>query len=897
MDSSRWQRVQSLFHEAADLPGSEQRIFLETQCDGDVGLISDVLILLEEDSQGGSLLDRDVAHVAHRILGDSTSDTTPFQNLGPYRIVSVLGEGGMGVVYLAEREDLGTRVALKVLRDAWLSPARRARFAVEQRTLARLNHPSVARLYDADTSPDGTPFFVMEYVEGVPLTDFCKEHNCPVGERLRLFRAVCEAVLYAHQHAVIHRDLKPSNILVKSDGSIRLLDFGIAKHLQNLDEPIDQTITGLRLMTPAYAAPEQIRGEPVGIQTDVYSLGVLLYELLAGRLPFDVSNRTPAEAEKALTEQEAEKPSLVARKAEAVSAGNENAVVLSKAAWADLDVLCLTAMHKDVRKRYQSVEALIRDVARYVNGEPLEAQPDTLRYTVGKFVHRNWRALSATGAVLAMVIGLVIFYTVRLTRARNAAVAQAARAARIQKFMLNLFQGDDPSAAPADDLRVLTLLDRGAQEARSLDAEPAVQAELYETLGGIYQKLGKFDEADSLLQSALTTRQSIFGPDSAEAAQSILALALLRDEQAKYEEAERLVRQALAIDARKLPKTDPAVGKATLALGKVLEDRGHYDQSISQLEQAVQLFSAPGAAPGAAPADLADSLHELANAHFYAGHYDESFAINQHLLAMYEQIYGGRHPRIAEILINLGAIRLDLGHYAEAEKYDRQALDIVQGWYGKDNPETATDLTILARALVYQNRFDEAAGLLQQSLTIKERAFGPMHPSVASTLNELGSVAVKEGKYAAAEQYFKRMADIYRAVYGEHHYLFATALSNLASVYTAQQQWARAEKLYREALPIYIESQSATHINAGIVRIKLGRSLLRQERYVEAATETRGGYDILVTQMDPKVSWLVNARNDLVEEYRALKNPEQAAKFQAEIAALETKPTEASKQK
>src|SRR5579862_7896553 len=316
MDSARWQRIQVLFHEVADLPPSEQRLFLKNQCGDDSALYADVLDLLREDAQGDSLLERDLAHVAHQVLGDSASAAPPFETFGPYRIKRTLGAGGMGIVYLAEREDLGSQVAVKILRDAWLSPARRERFAIEQRTLAQLNHPSIARLYDADTSPDGTPFFAMEFVEGVPLTEYCKQHRCSIAERLRLFRDVCEAVLYAHQHAVIHRDLKPSNILVKDDATVRLLDFGIAKQLESLGESGDAlpnpTMTSMRFMTPAYAAPEQIRGEQVGIQADVYSLGVILYELLSGRLPFDLFNRTPAQAEKVLTEQEPEKPSTAA---------------------------------------------------------------------------------------------------------------------------------------------------------------------------------------------------------------------------------------------------------------------------------------------------------------------------------------------------------------------------------------------------------------------------------------------------------------------------------------------------------------------------------------------------------------------------------------------------------
>src|SRR5712692_8333254 len=266
MDGARWQKIQFLFHEVADLPTDEQRVCLKSRCGADVILIGEVMALLQEDAAGASLLDRNVAQVAHEILQDDDETSLPLKEFGPYRLKKVLGHRGMGVVYLAEREDLENQVAIKILRDAWLSPARRERFAVEQRTLAQLNHPFITRLYDADTTPDGTPFFVMEYVEGVPLVEYCNALSCSIDERLNLFRAVCEAVVYAHQHAVIHRDLKSSNILVKTDGTVRLLAFGIAKHLENLGEAVDQTMTGLRLMTPAYAAPEQMRGEQIGIQ-------------------------------------------------------------------------------------------------------------------------------------------------------------------------------------------------------------------------------------------------------------------------------------------------------------------------------------------------------------------------------------------------------------------------------------------------------------------------------------------------------------------------------------------------------------------------------------------------------------------------------------------------------
>jgi eukaryotic-like serine/threonine-protein kinase len=879
MDSTRWQRIQSLFHEAADLPETEQRAFLETQCRDDPVLLSDVLSLLQEDSHGTSMLDGDVAQVAHQILVDPAA-TIPFREFGPYRITKAIGEGGMGVVYLAEREDLGSLVAIKILRDAWMSPARRERFALEQRTLAQLNHPSIARLYDADTSPEGTPFFVMEYVEGVPLTEYCEKHECSIQESLELFRTVCEAVLYAHQHAVIHRDLKPSNILVKEDGTLRLLDFGIAKHLESLGESVDQTITGLRLMTPAYAAPEQIRGEQVGIHTDVYSLGVILYELLSGRPPFDLSHRTPAQAEKVLTEQEAEKPSVVAARNAVFPKPRAHVAFATRAAWSDLDVLCLTAMHKDVQRRYRSVEALIRDINHYLKGEPLEARSDTLRYRARKFVTRNRRGVATATAVFVAVVGLIVFFTVRLALARNAALAEAARTQRIQKFMTNLFQGGDAVAGPADNLRVVTLLDRGVLEAKSLNSDPKVQAELYQNLGGIYQKLGKFDQADSLMRSALDQRKSLFGADSPEVAESLVALGLLRSDQAHLEEAEQLVRQGLDLDRRRLPPNHPAIGKAILAFGKVLAERGSYDHAIQTLDEAVRIESAPGAAS----TDLATSLSALADAHYSAGHYEVCNSLYRRLLDMHRKLYGARHPLVADDLGNLGSIQQDLGYYTEAERFDREALDITESYYGKEHPRTANNLTALGRALLYQRKYDDAEAALQQALAIQENVFGPIHPEVADTLNELGNVASMRDNFDDAERRFQRVTKIYQSVYGDHHYLVAIALSNVAYGYLNKKDYSRAEQLFRDVVRRFTETLSADNVNTGIARIKLGRTLLRQDRFKEAEEETMAGYQVLAKQTSPSISFLQSARKDLAEEYAALKQPEKAEQYRAELA-------------
>jgi eukaryotic-like serine/threonine-protein kinase len=881
MDSDRWQKIQAVFHGAADLPKAEQEVFLAERCDGDQELRSQVEKMLLADEAENSLLERDVAHVAHQVLSDDSTSLPALKQFGRYKIKRTLGAGGMGIVYLAEREDLGSLVAIKILRDAWLSPARRERFAFEQRTLAQFNHPSIARLYDADTSPDGTPFLAMEYVEGVPLTKYCAQHRSTIAERLKLFREVCQAVVYAHQHAVIHRDLKPSNILVREDGAVRLLDFGIAKQMEVLGGSVEQTMTGLRLMTPAYASPEQIRGEQVGIQTDVYSLGVVLYELLCGQLPFDLSTRTPAQAERILNEQEPERPSSKAsRPAEQPQAAEPNPTEASKSEWSDLDVLCLTAMHKDPGRRYASAEALLRDVDHYLKGEPLEARPDRARYRVRKFVTRNRRVVTGAAAAALLLAALVTFFTIRLAIARNAALAQAARTQRIQKFMTNLFQGGDEAAGPADSLRVVTLLDRGVQEAHSLNAEPAVEAELYETLGGIYEKLGKLEQANALLESALAVHKAHFGADSPEVAQTLVAIGQLRSDQAKLEDAEKLTQQGLEMARRHLAANNPAVVKAMVAYGRVLGQRGAYDRSIQVLNDAVKIESAPGRSA----TDLVSSLSALAETNYSAGHYPVADSLYRRVLEMHRKMYGDRHPAVAEDLGNLAAIQQDLGFYSEAEKFDRQALDISRVYYGNEHPRTAIYLTMLGRALEFENKFDESDAALNQALAIQERVYGPVHGSVAETLNELASNKSMRSDVDGAIVIFRRVVEIYRSIYGDHHYFVAIALANVASQYMDKKDYAGAEPIFRDVIRRLTEVLPPDNVNTGIARIKLGRVLLRQNRYAEAEEQTHGGFDILSKQMDPTVSWLRSARKDLVAEYTGMNQPEQAAKFKEATA-------------
>ena len=862
MEEARWQRIQSVFHAAADLPSNDRKAFLQSTCGQDAALIDEVTAMLEEDARSASVLDRGLAEAAHYVTGAAAAPALP-REFGPYRIKKLIGEGGMGVVYLAERDDLGSLAAIKILRDAWLSPARRDRFLSEQRTLAQLNHPAIARLYDADTLADGTPWFAMEYVEGLPLTEYCRQRGSSVNQRLTLLRRVAEAVEYAHGQAIIHRDLKPSNVLVTSEGMVKLLDFGIAKQLDHPHEPADPTITGLRMMTPAYAAPEQFRGERGGVSMDVYALGVILYELLAERLPFDLSASTPAQAERMIVESVPEKPSAL------------HALAASRNAWADLDVLCLTAMHKDVTRRYRSVEALIRDIDHYLKGEPLEARPDSISYRLGKFVRRRRRSVGTAAAMFVAIAALVTFFTIRLTMARNSALAQAARAQRIQQFMLRLFDGGDPAAGPANDLRATAVVDMGVQEARALDREPAVQAELYATLGGIYEKLGTFDKADVLLKLALERRRAIFGGENREVAESLVALGSLRLDQARLDDAEKLVAEGLAMSRRILPSTDPARARAETAWGRLQELRGNYKQAIATLEQAARMQS--GQKDSAA--DLAATLSELANSQFYEGNYASSDALNRRVLAIYEQIYGKRHPLVADTLINLAEIQNNLGHYAEAEALDQRALDINRAWYGNDHPETGASLNYLGQALVQEGRFDEAEDVLQQSLAIQEHVYGPVHQRVAVALNELGLLAMRRGKLDDAEARFRRAVEIDRAVYGDRHQSVALESANLATAYLQKKQYGRAEKLFRAVIARYQELLPPGHLNIGIAEVKLGRTLAGERHYSEAETHMLAGYEIIRRQASPAAKWLDMARQDLAALYQDSGHPEKAALY------------------
>ncbi|MBL0940361.1 MAG: serine/threonine protein kinase [Gemmatimonadaceae bacterium] len=879
-----WARVQAAFDAAVEAPPEERDALVRAACEGDENLMREVHALLEAHEAELPLLDRSQSDLASALLEPTARLTAAPTHIGPYRLLHVIGEGGMGVVYGAEREDVGRRVAIKLLRDAWLSPARRARFITEQRALAQLDHPHIARLHDAGTLPDGTPWFVMEWVDGVPIIEWADQNTSSLDERLALLRSVASAVQHAHDQAIVHRDLKPSNILVTTDGNAKLLDFGIAKRLvhdQRSAQPApDVTRTGLRFMTPAYAAPEQLRGERVGVFTDVYALGTLLFELIASRPPFDPTHLTPSDLERHIIE--VPPPALSTVTAARVP---ERAHWLSTSRWRELDLICATALHKDPARRYRSVDAMLRDIAHFEAHEPLEAHPDSASYRIRRFIERRWRSVLVAAVVVVAALGAAVSYTVRIQRARDAALHEAERRARLQRFLLALFDGGD-EAGPADSLRVATLVDRGVEEARQLVGDPEGQADLLASLASVNQKLGRFDRADSLLTEAEQAYQRApNGGDAMARASMFLTRGDLRIDQAQYAGADSALQDALRLVAR--PEA-PAILRARVqwGVGRRLEEEGKYDSATTQLEQALRTY--PSSDPE--PETRAAILGELANVHFYAGRYDASDSLNRIALALRESRGERRHPAVAEIYVNLGASEFERGRYGSAESWFRRAYSIDSAFYGADHFRSAANLVMVGRALLRLDQYDAAEAALREALVIQRATFGDGHPRVASILNELGNGAIKRQAYDSADAYFTRMADMYRAANGDAHFTVAVALSNRATVYNEQKQFARAEAIYRDVVQRFTRAQGAEHLNTGIARIKLGRSMIRQARWQDGARESEAGYVIVARQSEPGVSFLQAARKDLAEAYAAMKQPNVAAKWQREWDANVAKP-------
>jgi tetratricopeptide (TPR) repeat protein len=733
---------------------------------------------------------------------------------GRYRLLEELGSGGMGVVYLAEQvEPVKRRVALKIIKLGMDTRQVVARFETERQALAVMDHPNIAKVFDAGATETGRLYFVMELARGIPITDYCDRHKLSTRERLELFVAVCQAVQHAHQKGVIHRDLKPSNILVviQDDRPVpKIIDFGIAKATDHrLTQRTLFTEQGQLIGTPEYMSPEQaeMSGLDVDTRTDVYSLGVILYELLAGALPFDAQKLRSAgfgEIQRIIRETEPPKAStrlstLKDTQAEIAAKRRTDPGSLVKILRGDLDWLTMKAMAKDRTRRYSTASELAADIERNLRHEPVSAGPPSAVYRIGKYVRRHKLGVAAAGVVVLAVLAGTAGTTVgllRAVRAEKKAVEEAAAADRVSDFLVELFQVSDPSEAKGNTVTAREILDKGAAKIdRELEGQPQIRARLTGTMGTVYRSLGLYGQAGTMLEKALELKKKIYGEDSLSVADTLHNLGIVLDSQGRYDEAAADFRKALEIRSQKLGPDDPEVAR---------------------------------------------SLNSLAINYWNQEKYAEAEPLFERSLAIKEKTLGPDHPDLANTLMNLGILKHTQKKYGESEVYFKRALAILEKKLGPEHPDLGTILNNLAALYEDQGRREEAEPLYSRCLAIWEKALGPDHPDVGIAVHNLANLYRNQGKYAQAEPLYLRSQAIWEKALGPDHPYVGASLRERANLYRDEGRFADAEKLYERAMRIFEKKPDANRLEIAETLENYGGLLRKVGRTAEAVKlETR----------------------------------------------------------
>lgn len=770
--SERWRVVSELFNDALELPADERHGFLERSCDDEAVLREVLGLLAEEEHDGDSLLAQPYFSLHKTSAGEAPGIG---RRIGSYRLLCRLGYGGMGTVYLAERADgeFEQKVAVKLLHPSVASTEVLRRFRGERQILAKLSHPNVAQLLDGGTTDDGFPYFVMEHVDGRPIDEHCNARGFAIRQRLGLFRSLCAAVSFAHRNLVVHRDLKPGNILVTSDDHLKLLDFGIAKLLEG-QQPL-VTHEGLVLMTPPYASPEQIRGEVVNTATDVYSLGVVLYELLTGRRPHQA--RSPEELARVICAEEPRRPSTVELGARLRA---EEPKRLRRRLADDLDTIVLTSLRKEPERRFSSVEQLSEDIRRYLEGEPVLSRPDTLTYRAGKFVRRYRWSVAAAGFVAVLVAVFTISTAVqsaRIARQYEEILRERDRARNVTEFLVDVLGQTDPRQAKGKTTTVRDVLDTTAHRLQTeLPGEPLIRAALLDAIGRIYHSLDLDAAARPSLEEALALRRAHLAANDPVVAESLHNLAGLERSDGQLALAESLMRDAVAIQRAAFPK-------------------GHRD--------------------------LARGLSNLASLLRQLGRLDEAEPLAREAIRMQERLFGHDHGELAITLNNLARILVAKDRFAEAETCYRSSAEIRRATEGADDPGLARTLNNLALLLAdHLDRPGEALPLYQESLRIRRKVYGEGHSELVSNLNNLALLLTSLGRYEEASACFDEIF----AIYGERP-VPPDLRKNQAVLLLAVGEHAACEELTRQVLPLLDEDAliGETKSLRGACLVGLGR--------------------------------------------------------------------------
>lgn len=788
MNPTRWREIEAVLDATLDSDPTSWPAILDQRCANDPDLRREVEALLGRYSTAQRFLDSPPMATAAALVAEAHVATrTEGKRIGAYRIVRQIGQGGTARVYLAERDDgqFRQRVALKLLRPGHDSELDQGRFRAERQILASLSHPNIARLFDGGMSDDGLPYLVMELIDGEPIHRYCETHALPLRTRLEMFVTVCEATQYAHRNLVVHRDLKPSNILVTADGQVKLLDFGLAKLLEPGGGAAVAAHTTQRWMTPEYAAPEQVRGEPVTTLTDVYQLGVVLYELVTGTLPFGRRERSAYELAHAILGREAPPPSSVRAKGRPLRG--------------DLDAIVLKALRKEPEQRYASAQAFRDDIERHLTGMPVRARQGNALYGAFRFVRRHRWSVAAATVSLLVLTGYAVTLTMNAQRMRDtlARVEQEkTKAEGATQFLVGLFSPKVPGFGPRDTLTAPLLIARGERQMEELRDQPLAQAQLLSVLGMIHQNRGAFDRAQTLLERSLALRRASLGEEHADVAENMYQLGMVLRDRGDYERARRLFQQALAIQRRILGEAHPAVAMTALRLSLIFTP---IDERISTAREALALARR---VHGAEHATVADRMVRLGTMLRSKGIYDEAEALFRESLAMRRRLPGADHRNMARHGAQLAILLKHQGKFAEAEQLHRSDLEVRKSLYGPDHPELVSALRLLADLLTQKGEYVEAERLARRAMAIQGRAVGEDHIDNAESLYHLADVLQAKGELREAEALRRRELAIMRRTYGVAHLNVSGSLYGLALVLLDRGEYAEAEALLLESKAI-----------------------------------------------------------------------------------------------
>jgi len=836
LSPERWHELSPYLDDGLALTREQRASWLAAISARDALLASELEVLLGEHD---SLRDSAFLESAPPVFPTSADiPSMEGQTIGAYRLISLIGQGGMGSVWLAERCDgrFEGRAAVKLLNTA-RGRLVEERFRREGNFLAKVTHSHIARLIDAGVSASGQPYLVLEYVHGQPFDRYCDDKRLDIEARIRLFLDVLEAVAHAHANLIVHRDIKPANVLVSANGDVKLLDFGIAKLLDDESgwggEAVEKsalTQEAGAMLTPLYAAPEQLGGAQITTATDVYALGVLLYVLLTGDHPAGTARRSPATLIRAIVETEPPRmsdavvgtnltPEELAR--EAASRGT-TPTRLRRTLRGDLDTIVAKALEKNPAERYLSVSALGDDLRRYLYNEPISARADKQWYRAARFVRRHVRSAAAIAAGVLILIGIIAFYTNRLATARDRAEHEAAKAARVSDALSGLLRGADPIAnrATPDGFTVTGLLDSATNRVeKELADQPDAQAEIFTIIGRMYRRVGMYDRAQQLLERALISGRAAFGPEHARVAETLNDLGALGAERGDYQMAAASLESALAMRRRIYGAEHTTIADTLAELGRIYQDQGLNDRAEPLHREALAIRRK---LLGDQSGETAVSLSDLASVLRLKGDLDGAGTLLRQSLEVNRKTRGDAHAMTATTLHDVALIASAKGDSTGAETLFRRVMDTHRKALGENHPLVAVTLNSLSRVLIDQGRYDEAAAALESALNIARPALGSDHQLIAIYTINLGSVQLARGEPKSAETLVReglrvrllapQMVPNRRRILPDDDWSIGATRSLLGAALTAQAKYREAESVLLaarhdlESLPAPVQS-------------------------------------------------------------------------------------------